>query len=205
MEIICDACQSRFNLADEKLPPGRPVTLKCPRCQNRIRIGAQTAEVHDEGYDAFEKPFDFVDRDGKTALICESDADIRQRLVNAILILGYQISIGENARDVLKKMRYHEFDMLVINEDFDIPDPDANGILINLSRQPMTIRRKMMVVMLTGRYRTMDSMVAFAHSVDLIVNTKNVNDFEKIVSRGIADQDAFYHVFREALREAGKH
>lgn len=205
MEIICDACQSRFNLADEKLPPGRLVTLKCPRCQNRIRIGATAAVAPDGDNDAFEKPFGFVEREGKTALICESDAELRQRLVNAILILGHQISIGENARDVLKKMRYHEFDLLVVDEGFDSPDPEANGILIHLSRQAMATRRKMLVVMLTRRYRTMDSMAAFAHSVDLIVNTKNVNYLEKIVSRGFAEKDAFYHVFREGLREAGRY
>jgi predicted Zn finger-like uncharacterized protein len=204
MEIQCDACQSRFNLPDEKLPPGRAVSLKCPKCQNRISISVPVPEAPDEDYDAFEKPFDFVEREAKTALICEADADIRQRLVNAILILGHQISVGESTRDVLKKMRYHDFDMLVVNEGFDSPDPEANSILIHLSRQAMAIRRKMLVVMLTSRYRTMDSMAAFAHSVDVIVNLKNVNEFEKIVSRAIADKDAFYRVFRESLREAGR-
>ena len=44
-------------------------------------------------------------------------------------MLEYHITVCETAREALKSMRYHIYDLVVLNEDFDTPDPDANGTL----------------------------------------------------------------------------
>jgi hypothetical protein len=43
----------------------------------------------------------------------------------------------------------------------------------------------------------MDKMVAFHQSVNLIVNKKNLDDFPAILKTAIADNEAFYRIFRE--------
>jgi hypothetical protein len=47
-------------------------------------------------------------------------------------------------------------------------------------------------------------MTAFLKSVNLIVNSKNIEDFPKILSRGLTDHLTFYRVFREKLKETGR-
>ena len=58
--------------------------------------------------------------------------------------------------------------------------------------------------MISDRYRTMDNMMAFHDSVNLIVNIKNIEDVGKILSRGITDNQLFYNVYRESLKETGR-
>jgi hypothetical protein len=50
----------------------------------------------------------------------------------------------------------------------------------------------------------MDNMAAFNKSVNLIINLKNINEIEKILRRGLADNKAFYRVFKESLIKTGR-
>ena len=117
----------------------------------------------------------------------------------ALDLLEFHITEVPNSREALKKMRYHTYDLILINEYFDTRDPDANSILIYLERQPMETRRDTYVTLLTTRFRTMDNMAAFQKSVNMILNLRNIDDLEKILQRGMADYGMFYKVFRESL------
>ncbi len=155
-------------------------------------------------YDAADKPFDFIEEEGLTALLCEQNPLARTTIQNALNLMDYQITTAENARDALKRMRYHVYDLIVINESFDTKNPDSNGVLIYVERLSMQVRRKIFVAMISNRYRTMDNMMAFHGSVNLIVNIKNIEDIGKILSRGITDMELFYRVHKETLKETGQ-
>lgn len=217
MEIICDSCQSKFRIADEKLPKDKTAFLKCPKCQNRISVPPATSEksgsnqpdMEDdffsfeeddaEGYDVTDKPFDFVEEEGKTALLCEPDPMVKKVVTPVLDVLEYHVTEAKNSREALKTMRYHSYDLLVVSEYFDTKDPDANGVLIYLERLNMAIRRNIYVAMITRRFRTMDNMAAFQKSVNMVVNVDNIDDFDKILRRGMADFGLFYQVYRDYL------
>jgi hypothetical protein len=65
----------------------------------------------------------------------------------------------------------------------------------------MDMRRHIYVTMLTNRYRTMDHMIAFQKSVNMVLNIRNVDDFDKIIQRGIADFGLFYKVYKESMTQ----
>jgi predicted Zn finger-like uncharacterized protein len=217
MEIICQSCQGKFKIADGKVPAGKAATVKCPRCNSTIRIAAKEEappetdaafddlfefdEDEADGYDSSEKPFDFIEEEGKTALLCESDAIIREKIRPSLDILEYHVTEVPNSREALKKMRYHNYDLIVVNEYFDTQDPDANPLLIYLERMAMEMRRNMYVTLLTSRFRTMDHMIAFQKSVNMILNIRNIDDFDKIIQRGIADFGLFYKVYKESMTQ----
>lgn len=217
MEIICQSCQGKLKIADDKLPAGKSANVRCPRCKSKITITTpgndqQEADAtfddlfafdEDEGesYDAADKPFDFIEEEGKTALICESDALIREKMRPTLDILEYHVTEAPNSREALKKMRYHTYDLILLNEYFDTQDPDANPVLIYLERLNMEIRRNIFLTLLSSRFRTMDHMTAFQRSVNMIVNIRNVDDFDKILQRGMADYGLFYKVFKESHPE----
>ena len=161
-------------------------------------------EVASDVYDASDRPFDFVDADGETALICEADESAKEKISAALRTLGYQITEASSARDALKKMRFHVYDLVVLNENFDAQNPDANDILSYLQGLNMVVRRQMFVALVSERFRTMDNMAAFNKSVNLIVNQKNLDDAATIIKRGTADNKAFYRVFKDAMVKAGK-
>jgi len=220
MDITCEKCQSKFKIPDEKIPAGKAASFKCPKCKEKISVGPvaqpekdeapppqQTTaadEIQAEDYDASDKPFDFVEEEGKTALVCESDPGIKEKITAALTSMDYHITEAENGRDALKKMRYHVYELVIVNEDFETSDPDSNGVLIYLERLGISTRRNIFVVMLSSRFRTLDSMMAFNKSVNMILNLSNINDIDKILRRGLTDNDFFYRVFREWLRKTGR-
>jgi len=214
MNIICENCQSKFKIPDEKIPAGRKASVACPKCKGKIslngKMGAAGTKVNfvdansNGSYDASEKPFDFIEEEGLTALVCESNPLVQTTIAEALELMEYQITRAENTRDALKRMRYHNYDLFVVNENFDTDNPESNGILLYLERLNMLVRRNMFIALVSDRFRTMDNMMALNKSVNLIINIKNVEDIGKILSRGITDNEFFYRVFKGTLKEVGR-
>jgi len=201
MDIICSSCSSKFRIPDEKIPAGRVTTLPCPKCKTRISLDSANAGAT---YDSGDKPFDFIEEEGLTALVCEQNPIARKTINSALGLMDYQITTAESARDALKRMRYHVYDLIVVDENFDTKNPDANGVLIYLERLQMSIRRNVFVAMVSSRYRTMDNMMSFHASVNLVINIKNIEDIGKILGRGITDTELFYRIYKETLKETGR-
>ncbi len=210
MDIICNNCQSKFKISDEKIPAGKRTTVACPKCKGYITLKPQKGSAggratrSNNSYDATEKPFDFIEEEGLTALVCESNPMVRKTIIQALDLLEYQITEAESTRDALKRMRYHNYDLFVVNEHFDTDNPESNGILLYLERLSMNVRRFMFVALISSRFRTMDNMLALNKSVNLIINIKNIDDIGKILSRGITDNEYFYRIFKGTLKELGK-
>ncbi|CAB5094373.1 hypothetical protein D3OALGA1CA_5372 [Olavius algarvensis associated proteobacterium Delta 3] len=217
MDIICDKCNAKFRIPDEKVPKGQAFSLACPKCKEKITVDPEAPEdagpaaapgrVTEEGgenYDAEDKPFDFLEEGAETALLCESEPDIRAKIREALGALGYQVREAKTPVDALKQMRFHVFDVVVLNEMFGTSDPDENNVLRFLDRLGMVVRRNIFVALITERFRTNDHMMAFAKSANVVVNKKNINDFQSIVKKGVADSVAFYRVYREAMYKTGR-
>ena len=161
-------------------------------------------EVASEDYDAADRPFDFVGEGGETALLCESDPAVREKISGSLTDLGYQITEPATAKDALKAMRFHVFDLVVLNERFDVDDQQGNSVHRYLEGMGMSTRRRFFVALISEKFRTMDNMAAFQQSVNIVINLKNSDEAGKIIKQGVADNKAFYHVFQETLQKMGK-
>ena len=164
---------------------------------------APTDEAPIEGYDASDRPFDFLEEGVETALICEGDPIYRGKIKTALESLGYQVTYPGNAREALKQMRFHDFDMIVVNEKFDTPDPDHNNVLRYLATLTMGVRRNIFVALISDRYRTSDNMAAFHKSVNLVIGVSHIDDIEKVLKHGITENDIFYRVYKESTGKDG--
>ena len=162
-------------------------------------------EVSSAGYDAAEKPFDFIGTDSKTALVCESNPAIKEQIAKALANMGYHITESASGREALKSMRFHVYDLVIVSEKFDVNDAqDSNEVLNYLQNLAAAARRNIFVALLSDNYRTADNMMAFNKSVNLVINTKNIDDFSTIIKRGLDDNQAFYGVFKETLKKLGR-
>jgi len=212
--IACSRCQSRFRLPQGKTLPEGAGGISCPRCGGQIALGGEPAaasestvslrEIDPGAYNDADRPFDFIEEEGKTALVCEQHPLLKKPILESLQQMEYQITVADNAREALKRMRYHTYDVVVVDEGFDTDNPETNGVLLFMERMAMSSRRNMFVVLVSNRHRTMDNMTAFLKSVNLVVNTKNIEDFPKILNRGLTDHLAFYRIFREKLKETGR-
>lgn len=216
MEIICDSCQRKLKIPDDKIPKDRVAYLNCPGCRKRLtfRLNSQTEDQEkikscslnlddlvSDTYDSADKPFDYLEEAAETSLVCVSDREDEEKIKAILTELKYHATVAENARDALKKMRYHTFDLVILDEIFECEHYLSNGILIYLQNIPMHMRRNTFIILLTDQFRTMDNMEAFHRSVNLIVNKADSSNLKKIMLRGIADHDAFYKVFKNTAKK----
>ncbi len=219
MDVACEHCQARFKIPDEKVPKNQVFAIACPKCKEKISIDTRPKAASPppadekkppvesgkkESYDASDRPFDFLEEGAQTALICEPDDALRTKVQAILEQMKYHCAAPKNGREVLKQMRFHVFDLIVLDEKFDTPDPDQNNILRYIQRLPMDNRRNMFVALITDRFRTNDSMMTFNKSVNLIVNRDNIAQFDQILKRGITEITSFYKVFKESMQKAGK-
>lgn len=226
MDVSCDKCQASFKIPDEKVPKGKAFAIKCPKCKEKITISppagdppaaaaqaapaapAQPVPTFDEaptgGYDSADRPFDFLEEGVETALICEGDPVYRGKIQTALEGMDYRVTTPANAREALKQMRFHVFDMIVVNEKFDTPDPDHNNVLRYLEMLNMGVRRDIFVAMISDRFRTNDNMAAFHKSVNLVIGVSHMDEIDKVIKHGITENDLFYRVYKESLVKTGR-
>ncbi|MBI3599056.1 MAG: zinc-ribbon domain-containing protein [Nitrospinae bacterium] len=216
MEISCNSCGKKINLPDEKVPQGKSFNVVCPQCKNKIIVeqGAAPSANSPEGTAAvspavtqFQPPedeagLDFSEGGQKTALVCDDkNKDIVKSALNE---LDYRVSIASSSEDAINKMRFTLYDVILLNEEFDKGTPENNAVLKYIQPMAMPTRRKIFFAMLGKNFRTLDNMTAFVKSANMVINIKDLQNLKNIIKKSVADNEAFYKVFKETLREAGK-
>jgi hypothetical protein len=219
MEIICSSCEKKINIPEDKIPAGKSFTLRCPACKGKVSVDLNPKENGDDldasgwqqgpdepdaDYDASEKPFDFLEEEGLTAMVCENDPESVKKIREVLDIMEYSVTVPDSVRDALRKMKYHVYDLILVNESFDGSSPNANGILIYLERLNMSIRRNIFVGLISKQYATRDNMAAFLKSVNLTINERDVRHLDKLLKNAINDNELFFTIFKESMRKVGK-
>lgn len=211
MEIKCKKCNTKFMIPDDKLPRGQVVALKCPKCKSKLEVAAPASTpkttivkaAQDTG-GTLEKSLDFVEAGVETALICEQDAGVREKIRSILQKMNYHVTVGASARDVMKYMRLRVFDLVFLDENFEGGGLQSNHVLQYLGHQPMSIRRNIFVVLLGNGFSTADNMTAFNLSVNLVVNMNDMDQLDKILKRSLIDYEEFYRVLKRSLKAVGR-
>ncbi|MBI2876385.1 MAG: hypothetical protein HYY20_05845 [Candidatus Tectomicrobia bacterium] len=211
MEITCSGCKKRFVLPEERLPSrGGVFQLSCPACKGRITVDL-------DGHGREEPPQRFPMEMGETveeespyeeglsqALVCEDEPYRRNLLCNALGKLGYWTVSGLNPEEIRERLRFTQYDLIVLNEGYAGSTPEENPVLNHIRLMPMAVRRKIFLVLISPHYRTADRMAAFVKSANLVVNLNDVRNIQAILKKGVDENTKFYQFFLECMREVGK-
>ena len=138
------------------------------------------------------------------ALVMDNNSEHTDNIRMDVGQLGYKAIAAPNIRDAIGRMRYHHFDLVILCDGFDGQSLERNPVLSYLNNLSMAIRRRMFVVLMGEGFKTMDDMIAFALSVNLVVNTKEMDKLSAILKRALSDYEKFYKVFMDTLLEVGK-
>jgi len=60
------------------------------------------------------------------------------------------------------------------------------------------------VAAISDKFKTMDDMIAYAISVNAVINPKDLEKLGTVLKKGISDYERFYKVFFDTLVEVGK-
>lgn len=143
-------------------------------------------------------------QDQRLALVCE-DAPERQAIIKAALDqIGFSMHLATSVEEAIERMRRDAYEIVIVNEQFRGASPLDNAVLASIRQMPMAVRRYMFVVLLGRAYKTFDNMMAFAKSMNAVVNLNDLSHLAAILVKGVNENNQFYRVFREVLAEAGR-
>lgn len=151
----------------------------------------------EEELDYSARPFSYQDRRLQTAMVCVNDAVIREKISEALKAIDFNISEPLKAKEALKNLSFHTFNVVVVDENYDLGSDGVNHILKYLENLSMAIRRKIFVVLLSTNIATMDYMHTYNKSVNLIINKEDIAEIGLIINKEIEENEYFYHVFKK--------
>ncbi|MCX5879231.1 MAG: zinc-ribbon domain-containing protein [Deltaproteobacteria bacterium] len=231
MEVTCGQCKSRFNIPDDKVPKDKVLKLNCPKCKGKISLGGEAPEQpakadgsgefrmkvidptagrktpeESYGYEDYagDQALDFFEEGIKLALIMTNSSMNEDRLRSGIEIIGYKCIPTPNTRDAIGKLRFHHFDLIILADGFDNQPLDQSVIVNYLNRLSMSVRRKIFLALISDNYKTMDNMMAFAMSANVVVNSKDIEKLHLILKKAVSENERFYKIFMDTLVETGK-
>jgi CheY-like chemotaxis protein len=142
--------------------------------------------------------------EARLALVCE-DAPERQAIIRAALEqVGFAVLPVKNADDAVQRLRRDAYELVILDEQYQGATPLANPVLTAVQTMPMSQRRWTFVVLVGRQFKTFDNAMAFARSVNVVVNVNDLPHLPAILKKGITDHVEFYRTFRQVLAEAGK-
>jgi predicted Zn finger-like uncharacterized protein len=167
--------------------------------------GKGEVEKETPSYDNYtdDVDLDFADEDTKLALVL-TDPNVEEKVKAAVEEVGYKYISSPNTRDALGKLRFHHFDLIFVEDEFDGQDLENSPILNYLNHLAMSSRRKIFIAVMSDKYKTMDDMMAYTLSVNTVINTKDTEKLGFILKKGITEYKNFYKVFMDTLVEVGK-
>jgi hypothetical protein len=158
------------------------------------------------GYDEYsgDDALDFFEEGAKIALLLIADEEMGEKVQKAAEELGYRCITSSDTRDATGKMRFHHFDLIVVSDGFDGQEVTRSPILNYLNRVSMSVRRRIFLALLGEKFKTMDNMMAFSLSANVVISTKDTEKLFPILKKAISDNAKFYKVFLDTMTEIGK-
>lgn len=218
LKFACPSCKNTISVTREPdhsglempgmgaaVPDTTPSALKLDETQNvpvpqaPMKEGEALASLAEAMEDELEA---LVEEGSKRSLV--ADLENLDRITPILKKMQFIVTPVKTAEDGLKKLQFNFYDLVVINERFNGADPADNAILKAIEPMTMDIRRKMFVVLTGKNFKTLDRMVAFSRSVDIVVNESDFANFELIMRKAMKDNEVFYRLFQKALADAGK-
>jgi predicted Zn finger-like uncharacterized protein len=200
MDVSCKSCGAKLTISDEKLPPNQVVTVACPRCKGKIRVKAGQPDEDEEN----STPLDLFEEGTRLALVLDGNEENIAEINAALEELSYKPVLPSSTTEAMGKLRFHHFDLIFLSEGFDGHDVERSPIIHYLNHLSMSERRKVFLVLLSNKFKTMDHMMAFARSANLVISPDDLSNLSLILRKAISDNEKFYKVFVDALKEIGK-
>ena len=227
MRIQCNHCQAVFNIADDKVPRNRAFTATCSKCKRTITVKPQQggkdtpvgvdlslSEVGDaptaidadlDGASAYDSPLEVLEEGAMSALVCVDEPERLKAVKEALEDLNYYSSVASSVKEALSKLRYNQYDLVMLDEEFCGETSENNTILRYLQPMPMSARRSIFLMLISNQIRTLDNLLAFAKSVNAVINVNDVPKVKLVLERAMADHRRFYKVYSDLIKTIGIH
>ena len=223
VSITCPKCKSRLKIDRDQpgggLVPYKKVEVKAqaqpaPRKKQDTQksVQAKAAEDKEETkgpifeyeYDEDISPLEFYEEGTKLALVLNGDAKSAKEITSVLEELTYRSVVPSSIREAMGKLLFHHFDLIILSDGFDGLSLEDNPVINYLNSLSMSVRRRIFLALISKKFKTMDLLKAFGLSANMVINTNDLVNLSLVLKKGISDNEKFYKVFMDTIRETGK-
>jgi len=201
MNVTCHNCNTKLTIPDHKIPRDKTSILKCPKCKGKIDIPAVEHQKTDEINKRQSFPLPFGER--LNALVCINDDELKKKVVSAVKQMGLNTEVVKNTKTALKRLEYHIYHLVIIDDAFD-QSKGVAGIIDRMNTMDMSLRRRICLVWITNKFNTNDNLASLHFSVNSILNNGDTPHIEQFLSSSLLEHKHFYTVYNDTLKMAGK-
>lgn len=138
-----------------------------------------------------------------TALLCIKEIDLKEFIKKQIEEMYFHITLAESPGAALEKIKFNQYDLIIIEEDFDGP-LNEDRFLKELRNMGSGERRKIFLVLLGDNWKTGDDLLAFTLSVNLLINKGSLGDMKEILNQSMDKNRMVYKVFNDLMNAMGR-
>ena len=203
MNVTCQSCKTKLNIPDHKIPKNKESILKCPKCNEKIHVSPPDMKPNNSAKvkKSQSQPLAFEDR--RNALVCIGDDDLKKKIYSTIDQMGFSAEMVNNTKAALKKMEYHIYHLVIMDETFD-QNKGITGLIDRINSVDMYLRRQMCLVFVSDQFKTNDDMAALHASVNKVIQLDDINHLDAFLSKALMEHKNFYTVYNESLKLAGR-
>src|SRR5499427_4650372 len=150
-----------------------------------------------------QEKVEFFEIGDKTSLLCATP-DTTENVKAILRELGFKYHVAETPELAVERMRYTNYDCIVVHENFAGSSLRSNPVLNYLVPLPMAQRRYSFVCLIGPSFKTLDALQAFAESVHLVLNPADLPNFGPILKKGLAEFESLYRVYKGTLAAIGE-
>jgi len=146
---------------------------------------------------------DFFEIGDKTSLIC-ADPTSTEVVKTTLRELGFKFHVGETPELAIERMRYTNYDCIIVHENFAGSSLRSNAVLNYLGPLAMAQRRYSFICLIGPSLKTLDAMEALALSVHLTLNPVDLPNLGPILKKSLAEFELLYRTYKDTLETLGE-
>ena len=136
----------------------------------------------------------------RPVLLGISAADILDYAQGVLDQLGYKVHTATTKDEFLDRFSRVQYEIIVLEDTFGGLPPDQNESLQTLQQMPMAQRRHATVMLISDTLPSLDSLVAFQHSVHATINRNDLDKLMLIIQQVVNDNTLFLNTYRDVQR-----
>jgi DNA-binding response OmpR family regulator len=149
-----------------------------------------------------EEKTEFFALGDRASLIC-GDSTTTDAATDTLRELGFKFHTAETPELAIERIRYTDYDCIILDENFAGSSLRSNAVLNFLNALPMGQRRNWFICLVGASFKTLDAMQAFAQSVHLVLNPVDLPNLTAILKKSLVENELLYGAYDDILAAMG--
>jgi hypothetical protein len=145
---------------------------------------------------------DIVEPGDRAALVCIDQEELLDQVLRQIDTMGFRVHTATPGEDLLVKLHGHPYDLAVTWQFFGGRSVEENSLILESAELPMQVRRRQFFVLIGPDMDTGNELLAFRHSVNLVVHPNDIRNLPLLVKNGVARLGQRYSRFEDVAASA---